>query len=85
MVLFVDLAQRQAGGVRERRLLGVQLQIFHQFGERVLGQLGPFGLHFGAFGLAPSQQHAFEPPDDDDGQDDALVFVCLELATQALG
>ena len=35
--------------------------------------------------FAPGQQHAFEPPDDDDGQDDALVFIRLELATQALG
>ena len=85
MVFFIDLAQRPVGGVRERRQLGVDLQVFHQLGERVLGELGPLGQHFGTFGIAPGQQHAFEPPDDDDGQDDALVFIRLELATQALG
>ena len=30
-------------------------------------------------------QHALQTADDDDGQDDALIFVSLEFATQALG
>jgi len=35
--------------------------------------------------LAPLERHAFETADHDDGQDDVLVLVGLELAAQALG
>ena len=39
----------------------------------------------GFFALAPLDQHAFQAPDDDNGQDDRLVFVGFELAAQAFG
>jgi len=32
--------------------------------------------------LTPFDEHALQSPEDDDGQDDALIFVCLELAAQ---
>ncbi len=34
--------------------------------------------------MAPVNQNTLEPADNDDGQDDALIFVGLELAGQAL-
>ena len=85
VVFLIDLAERPVGLVRERRLLGIQFEFLDQLGEFLLGELGPLGQHLGALGLAPGEQHALQPPDDDDGQDDALVFVRLELAAQALG
>ena len=85
MVFLIDLAQRPVGLVREGRLLGIQFQFLDQLGEFLLGELGPLGQDLGALGLAPGQQHALQPPDDDDRQDDALVLVGLELAAQPLG
>ena len=85
VVLRIDLAQRPVGPVREGRLPGVEFEFLDEPGEFLLGERGPFGQHLGALGLAPGQQHALQPADDDDGQDDALVLVSLELAAQALG
>jgi hypothetical protein len=35
--------------------------------------------------LAPLDKDAFEASEHDDGKDDVLVFICLELAAQSLG
>jgi hypothetical protein len=47
--------------------------------------LGPILQHLGGLWRPPVNQHAFQTANDDDGQDDALVFVGFELAAQALG
>ena len=85
VVFLVDLAERPVGLVRERRLLGIEFEFLDQLGEFLLGELGPLGQHLGALLLPPVDQHALQPADDDDGQDDVLIFVSLELAAQPLG
>jgi hypothetical protein len=85
VVFLIDLAERPSGLIRERRLLGIEFQFLDQLGKFFLGELGPLGEHLGAFLLAPVDQHAFQAADDDDGQDDVLVLVRLELAAQPLG
>ena len=85
VVLLVDLAERPVGLVRERGLLGIQFELLDQLGEFLLGELGPLGQHLGCLVLPPGNQHALQPADDDDRQDDALVLVGLELAAQPLG
>lgn len=85
MVFLVNPAERPVGLVGERRLPGVQFEFLDQLGEFLLGELGPLGQYLSAFVLPPLDQHAFQAADDDDRQDDVLVFVRLELATQSLG
>ena len=65
--------------------MGVEFELFDQLGQfliRTVGSLGPDPRHLR---LAPWDQHALQPPDDDDGQDNVLVFVRLELSPQTLG
>ena len=47
--------------------------------------LGRFASTSARLVLAPVDQHALQAADDDDRQDDVLVFVGLELAAQPLG
>lgn len=53
--------------------------------DLLFGKLRPLGPNICGLVLTPFDEHTLQPPDDDDGQDDALVFVSLELAAQALG
>ena len=86
VVFLVDLAQRPVGLVGEWGLLGIEFQFLDQLGEFLLGELGPLGQHFGAFFSSRHfNQDALQAANDDDGQDDVLVFVRLELAAQSLG
>ena len=85
VVFLVDLPQRPVGLVGERRLLGVQFEVFDELGKFLLGQFGPVGQHLGALVLPPGDEHALQPANDDDRQDDPLIFVSLELAAQPLG
>ena len=85
VVFLIDLAQRPVRLVGKRRLLGIELQFLDQLGEFLLGELGPFGQHLGASFLPPFDQDALQAADDDDRQDDILVFISLELAAQPLG
>ena len=87
VVFLIDTAERPVSLVGERALFWVEFEFLDQLGEvlRLVREIGAFGEHLDALGLAPSQQHALQPPDDDDRQDYALVFVCLKLAAQALG
>ena len=47
--------------------------------------LGRLASTSARFFLPPVDQHALQPADDDDRQDDVLIFVSLELAAQPLG
>ena len=60
VVFLIDLAERPVGLVRERRLLRIQLKLFDQLGEFLLGELGPFGQHLGA--LRPRARRAARTP-----------------------
>lgn len=62
-----------------------QFQSFQQLIKRLAGKIGALGGHLVAHALAPDNQPAFEPADDNHRQDDVLVFVSLELAAQPLG
>jgi hypothetical protein len=66
-------------------LLGVEFELFDQLGQFLIRHGGPLGPDLRHLRLAPLDQHALQPPDDDDGQDDVLVFVRLELSPQAFG
>ena len=80
----IDLAQRPIGLVRERALLGVQLQFFEQPGEVLGRKLRLLRQYFGGLLFSPVDQNAFQPANDDDGENNALILVGLELAAQAL-
>ena len=84
-VFFGEAFQGVVGAVGKMRL--GDLQLLHQPVEldRLRFQLRALGEHFLAHLLAPLDEHALQPADDDDRQDDVLVLVGLELATQALG
>ena len=79
VVFLIDLAQRPVGLVRERALDGIQLQLLDQRVEFLVRDRGTCSPDLGFLVLTPFQQHALQPSDDDDRQDDGLVFVSLEL------
>ena len=85
VIFFVDRPERPVCFVGERALLRIQLQFLDQLGEFFLGGLWPVLEHLGGLFRPPIDQHTFQAADHDDGQDDALVFVGLELSAQALG
>ncbi|TKS59444.1 MAG: hypothetical protein EWM72_02254 [Nitrospira sp.] len=85
MIFLVDLAERPGGLVREWRLLGIKFEFLDQLGKFLFSELGTFGEHLRALLLPPRDQHALQPADDNDRQDNVLVFVGLELAAQPLG
>ena len=85
MVFLIDLAERPVGLVRERDCCGFSSRSLTSLASSFSVSLGRFASTSARFVLAPVDQHALQPADDDDGQDDALVFVGLELAAQPLG
>ena len=85
MVFLIDRAECPVRGVGERTLLGIQLQFLDQLGEFLLGELRPVLQHLDGLRCPPVNQNTLQPADDDDGQDDTLILVGLELAAQALG
>ena len=85
MVFLIDRAERPIRLVRERTLLRIQLQFLDQLRQFLLAELGATLEHISGFLLPPRNQDTLQPPDDDDGQDDALILVGLELPAQPLG
>ena len=85
VVFLIDRAERPVGGIGERALLGIQLQFLHQLGEFLLRELGSVLQHLSSLLHPPINKHALQTTNDNDGQDDALVFVGLELPAQPLG
>jgi hypothetical protein len=64
--------------------LGFSSKFLDQLGKLLLGELGPVLRYFGGIRHTPVNQNTLEPADSDDGQGDALIFVGLEFAGQAL-
>ena len=83
VVFLVDLPQRPVRLVGERGRAG--LQALHQLREFLFGKLGALRQDLGRLVLTPLDEHALEAAYHDDGQDDVLVLVGLELAAQPFG
>ena len=85
VVFLIDLAERPTGLVGERALLRIEFEFLDQLGKFFFRELGTLGEHLGALRLPPRQQYTLQPPNHDDRQNDALIFVSFELAAQTLG
>ena len=69
----------------ERALPGVLFQFFDPSGDYRVRKLWALRFDLRSFRLPPIDQYAFQMSNYNDGQDDALVFVRLELAPEAFG
>ncbi len=85
LVFLIDLAQCPVGLVRKGGLLRILLQLLHQLNQLLLAASRLFGLNLGLLLRAPLQQYTFQTPDDDNRQDNILIFIGLEFAAQTLG
>ena len=83
VVFLVDLPQRPVRLVGERGRAG--LQALHQLREFLFGKFGTLRADLASLILTPLDEDALQAAYHNDGQDDVLVLVGLELAAQPFG
>jgi hypothetical protein len=72
------------GEPRRAREIRVEFKALDQLGQLLIIDIRALGADLLGPLLAPLEQHAFQPTDGDDGQDNCLIFVRPEFAAQPL-
>src|SRR3990172_627824 len=84
-VLFAYALQCPVGLIREWNFFGIEFEFLDQLLKLTIIDVRPFLTNLFGLLFPPVNQDTFQPPYNNDGQYNALIFIGLKFTAQPLG